>query len=91
MRPRFEFTFYTTSSAGAMAGEIDPTLALLGAQGWEIRGVAAHAQGGLTLALQRPYDEDIRLPDEPVLSAALAEPLVPPPLGELNGPASTLP
>jgi hypothetical protein len=78
MRPRFEFTFHTTSQGDAERGEIDPTLALLGAQGWEIRGLAPRSGGGLTVALQRPYDEDVRLPDETTLTAALAEPLVAP-------------
>ena len=84
MRPRFEFTFHTTSQSDAERGEIDPTLALLGAQGWEIRAVAARPDGALTIALQRPYDEDVRLPDEPTLTAALAEPLTAPTAEELG-------
>ena len=84
MRARFEFTFHTTTRADAELGDIDPTLALLGAQGWEIRGIAPRADGGLTIALQRPQDEDIRLPDESTLTAALAEPLVAPTAEELE-------
>jgi hypothetical protein len=88
MRARYEFTFHATSQADADRGEIDPTLALLGAQGWEISGIAARSDGGLTIALQRPYDEDVRLPDEPTLSAALAEPLAAPSAEELRTEAS---
>ncbi len=88
MRARFEFSFHATTAEDAARGGIDPTLALLGSQGWEIRGIAARSDGGLTIALQRPYDEEIRLPDEPVLSAALAEPLVAPSAEELETEAS---
>ena len=62
MRSRFEFTFYTVAS-GEVAGGVDPTLALMGSQGWEIRGLTAMNDGGLTVALQRPLDEEIPLPD----------------------------
>jgi hypothetical protein len=82
MRGRFEFTFHTIAKADALSGDVDPNLALLGSQGWEIRGVAALDNGALTVALQRPYDEETPLPDAPALSAALAEPLVAPTVGE---------
>jgi hypothetical protein len=51
---------------------------LLGSQGWEIRGVTSTSDGGLLLALQRPLDEDVPLPDARVLSATLEMPLVAP-------------
>jgi hypothetical protein len=74
MRSRFEFTFYTVAS-GEVAGGVDPTLALMGSQGWEIRGLTAMNDGGLTVALQRPLDEEIPLPDGAALAASLDEPL----------------
>jgi len=78
VRGRFEFTFHTIAEADAAGGDVDPTLALLGSQGWEIRGLAALSNGALSVALQRPYDEACSLPDAPALSARLAEPLVAP-------------
>jgi hypothetical protein len=75
MRGRFEFTFHTISEADALRGDVDPSLALLGSQGWEIRGVAPLGDGSLSVALQRPYDDEGSLPDAPALSARLAEPL----------------
>lgn len=78
MRGRFEFTFHTIPEAEALSGDVDPSLALLGSQGWEIRGVAALSNGALSVALQRPYDEACSLPDAPALSARLAEPLTAP-------------
>jgi hypothetical protein len=77
MRARFEFSLYTVSPQD-VAGGVDPTLALLGSQGWEIRGLAHSPEGGLTVALQRPLDEDLPLPDGPTLAANLEEPLVAP-------------
>lgn len=77
MRARFEFSLYPIAAA-EVAGGVDPTLALLGAQGWEIRGIAATAEGGVTVALQRPLDEDLPLPDGPTLAATLDEPLAAP-------------
>jgi hypothetical protein len=74
MRARFEFSLYPISPAEA-AGGIDPTLALMGAQGWEIRGIAHGPDGTLTIALQRPLDEAFPLPDGPTLAATLDEPL----------------
>ncbi len=82
MRARFEFTLYPIAAADVAAG-IDPTLALMGAQGWEIRGVSHDASGGLTVALQRPLDEELPLPDAPTLAATLEEPLTAPAAGEL--------
>jgi hypothetical protein len=89
MRGRFEFTFHTIADADALDGDVDPSLALLGSQGWEIRGVAALGNGSLSVALQRPYDEETSLPDAPALSARLAEPLVAPTSEQLEceGPA----
>jgi hypothetical protein len=78
MRARFEFAFHTIPEPAAVGGDVDPTLALMGAQGWEIRGVACLRDGVLTVALQRPLGEDLPLPDEGTLSAALAAPMTAP-------------
>ncbi len=67
-----------------IAGGVDPTLALLGAQGWEIRGIAPLADGGVMLALQRPLDEPAPLPDAPTLAATLDAPLTVPDLDDLE-------
>jgi hypothetical protein len=84
MRGRFEFTFHTIAEAEALTGDVDPTLALLGSQGWEIRGVATLTSGALSVALQRRLDEEISLPDAPALSARLAEPLAAPTAEQLE-------
>lgn len=84
MRGRFEFTFHTVSAEAAASGDVDPTLALLGAQGWEMRGICALRDGSLSVALQRPLDEETRLPDAPALSASLARPLAAPSREELE-------
>ena len=78
MRGRFEFTFHTITEADALTGDVDPSLALLGSQGWEIRGIAPLSNGSLSVALQRPHDEELPLPDAPALAARLAEPLTVP-------------
>lgn len=83
MRQRFEFNVYPISAGEAAAG-VDATLALMGAQGWEIRGIAHTADGGLTFALQRPLGEDLPLPDAPTLAATLEEPLAAPHSDELD-------
>jgi hypothetical protein len=88
MRGRFEFTFHTIAPADALGGDVDPSLALLGSQGWEIRGMATLSNGSLSVALQRPYDEECPLPDAPALSARLAEPLVAPTTEQLEREAS---
>jgi hypothetical protein len=88
MRGRFEFTFHTIAKADALGGDVDPSLALLGSQGWEIRGIVALSNGSLSVALQRPYDEEFSLPDAPALSARLAEPLVAPTTEQLEREAS---
>ena len=75
MRGRFEFTFHTISEVDARKGDVDPSLALLGSQGWEIRALASLGDGSLIVALQRHYDEEGSLADAPALSARLAEPL----------------
>jgi hypothetical protein len=85
MRKRFEFSLYPVPPDD-VAGGIDPTLALMGAQGWEICGIAHGPDGGLTFALQRPLDEDIPLPDAPTLAATLEEPLAAPDAEELELP-----
>ena len=82
MRSRFEFTLYHIA-AGDVAGGVDPTLALLGSQGWEMRGLTRAADGALILAFQRPLDEDLPLPDAPTLAASLEEPLAAPGADEL--------
>jgi hypothetical protein len=84
MRGRFEFTFHTIAKGDALGGDVDPTLALLGSQGWEIRGVTTLSDGALTVALQRPYDDECSLPDAPALSARLAEPLAAPTAEQLE-------
>lgn len=78
MRGQFEFRFHTIAPGDAAAGEVDPTLALMGTQGWEIRGTATLPDGTLSVALQRRLDADAMLPDAPELSAALSQPLPPP-------------
>ncbi|MBD5654484.1 MAG: hypothetical protein IAI50_04810 [Candidatus Eremiobacteraeota bacterium] len=77
MRARYEFTFYETVKSPE-APSVDPTLALMGSQGWEIRGIAALAGGTLLVALQRPLDEELPLPDGLTLAASLEEPLTAP-------------
>ena len=78
MRGRFDFTFHTLTPHAAALAEGDPTLAFLGAQGWEIRGVTTLLDGSVLVALQRPLDESLPLPDPSALSAALVEPLCAP-------------
>jgi hypothetical protein len=85
MRKRFEFSLYPVAPH-EVAGGIDPTLALMGAQGWEIRGIAHGPDGGLTFALQRLLDDDSPLPDAPTLAASLEEPLAAPDREELELP-----
>ncbi len=77
MRPRYEFTLYTIASH-EVAGGVDATLALMGSQGWEIRGCAYAPNGELAIALQRPLDEEMPLPDGATLAATLEEPLIAP-------------
>jgi hypothetical protein len=77
-RGGLEFTFHTVAPESALLAETDPTLAFLGAQGWEIRGLATLPAGAVLVALQRPIDEPRALPNPSALSAALAEPLVAP-------------
>ena len=84
MRGRFEFAFHTIPEPVAAGGDVDPTLALMGAQGWEVRSIACLRDGTLTVALQRPLGEDLPLPDEGTLSAALAAPITAPTLDELE-------
>jgi len=83
MRTRFEFNLYLIAPRDVAFG-VDPSLALMGAQGWEIRGIAHTPEGGLTVALQRPLDEDLPLPDAPTLAASLEEPLAAPGAQELE-------
>lgn len=83
MRARFEFSLYVISAA-EVAGGIDPTLALMGAQGWEVRGICGAPDGAITVALQRPLDEELPLPDGATLAASLDEPLAAPNSGELE-------
>ncbi len=58
MRGRFEFTFHVIAQADALGGDVDSSLALLGSQGWEIRGIARLSNGSLSVALQRPYADE---------------------------------
>lgn len=78
MRGHFEFAFHTVSAESAALAEVEPSLALRGSQGWEIRGLATLRDGSVIVALQRPLDEETSLPDAPALSASLAEPLAAP-------------
>lgn len=78
MRARFDFAFHTLTPDAAARAEGDTTLDLLGAQGWEIRALAPLRDGTVLVALQRPRDEELPLPDAPAISAALADPLGPP-------------
>lgn len=78
MRGHFEFAFHTVSAQSAALAEVEPALALCGAQGWEIRAVTALHDGTVLVALQRPLDEDTALPAAPAVSASLAEPLAAP-------------
>ncbi len=79
MRGRFEFMLHTIAAAD-ITGGIEPSLALLGSLGWELRGVASTPGGGLVIALQRPLDEEWPLPDASTLAATLEEPLTAPSL-----------
>jgi hypothetical protein len=84
MRGAFDFTFHTVKPEMAALAEGDPTLALLGSQGWEIRGITMLRDGSVLIALQRLLDETSPLPDAPTLSAALVEPLAAPSADELE-------
>ena len=77
MRVRFEFNLYRIAPTD-LGGGVDPTLALMGSQGWEMRGIAPDPDGGLLVALQRPLDEAAPLPDAPTLAATLEAPLTAP-------------
>lgn len=83
MRPRFEFTFYRLTASAEHTVDVDPTLSLLGSQGWEIRGICP-AGDAVIVALQRPEDAEAPLPDAPALAAALAEPLAVPTPDDLD-------
>ncbi len=83
MRLRFEFCLFVLAAAD-VAGGVDATLALMGAQGWELRGIAYAPDGGLTIALQRPLDEELPLPDGLTLAASLDQPLAAPQAAELE-------
>jgi len=77
MRARYEFAFHTISSEDA-SGHADASLALMGSFGWELRAIAPAVGGGYVVALQRPLDEELPLPDAPTLAASLEEPLAMP-------------
>jgi len=83
MAAQYDFSMHVLGQAAAQLGDIDPTLALMGTQGWEIRGLATLADGSVLVALQRARGSDASLPDAPALSAALAEPLTAPSEEEL--------
>jgi hypothetical protein len=74
MLRRFEFSLHTIPSSDVRSG-VDPELSLMGSQGWEIRGIAAIAGGGLEVALQRAIDEVHPLPDGLTLAATLEGPI----------------
>ena len=77
MRVCFEFSFHHVATLAA-DGHPDPSLAMLGALGWEIRGIAAVPEGGFLVALQRPLGEEHPLPGADTLAASLEEPLAAP-------------
>ncbi|GAC1520736.1 MAG: hypothetical protein NVS2B3_17100 [Vulcanimicrobiaceae bacterium] len=83
MRARYEFSFHSMATEDA-AGHGDASLALMGSFGWEIRGIAPAPNGGYVVALQRPLDEALPLPDAPTLAATLEEPLAMPTAAELE-------
>ncbi len=83
MRARFEFLFHRIAAADA-DGHAEASLALLGSFGWELRSVAPAPEGGYVVALQRPLDEELPLPDAPTLAATLEEPLAAPSAAELR-------
>jgi|HubBroStandDraft_1064217.scaffolds.fasta_scaffold1112765_1 hypothetical protein len=75
MAAQYDFSMHVLAQAAAQLGDVDPTLAMMGTQGWEIRGLTALADGSVLVALQRAHGTEAPLPDAPELSAALAEPL----------------
>lgn len=75
---------HTISGREALLGDVDPVLALMGSQGWEIRAMTSLPDGAVLVALQRPLDEETSLPDAPALSSALAQPLAAPTPQELE-------
>ncbi len=82
MRGRFEFHFHHTEAIESH--HADAKLALLGSQGWEVRGIAPAPAGGFLVALQRPLDEEIPLPESSAIALSLEEPLAPPGPEELE-------
>lgn len=87
MSGHFEFIFHLIAAEAAAISDVDPTLALLGTQGWEIRGCSHAPDGTILIALQRAYSEETILPDAPALSARLAKPLAAPTPDELEQPS----
>ena len=81
MRAQFEFLLHAIASGHEPA--IEPDLAMLGSQGWEIRGICARGDGSIVVALQRPLDEEAPLPGREALVATLEAPLVAPGAEEL--------
>jgi hypothetical protein len=84
MRGRYEFMLHRLTPADDPA--VDPTLGLLGSQGWEIRGIAYRADGAVLVALQRPLDEEPPLAGSSAIAATLEAPLVAPGAGEFAEP-----
>jgi hypothetical protein len=80
MRGRFEFHLHRTKAGDSP--EVDPALALLGSQGWEVRGIGSRADGSIVVALQRPLDEEAPLAASSAIAATLEEPLLAPASGE---------
>lgn len=77
MRSHYEFSLYPIAAEDVRDG-VDPTLAMMGSQGWELRGLTSTPEGGIILALQRPFDEEKPLPDPLTLAATLDAPVTPP-------------
>lgn len=82
MRAQFEFLLHTIAPSQAPA--VEPNLAMLGSQGWELRGICALHDGSIVVALQRPLDEEAPLPGHAALAATLEAPLVAPGSEELS-------
>jgi len=85
MAAQYDFSMHVLAQAAAQLGDLDPTLALMGTQGWQICGLTSLADGAVLVALQRARGSDAPLPEAPELSAALAEPLTAPSTEEFAG------
>lgn len=78
MRAQFEFRLHTIAGDDAALGTVDPTLELLGMQGWELRGITTLGNGTVIVALQRPVEETTVPLGGDALEAVLSDPNRPP-------------